>query len=341
MEKSTYAEIRYYEEQVHRDYNKLINGADINEIIDLFFNNGFRFEMISGVESHDIGDQDYCSGHIRTDDPAEIKRFISKLYGEWLIIAFFDDKKVKIENQYISVWNGISFEYPVTIENEIEHVFKKFEEKFCFEKTAINKDENPRFETADDIGAMACVYASPERMSEMFTPISNSQTYPYTHAVQDDSEAKRMMGEVYGSPQMMDDMMPMVAVYASPEMMDGDWKLGGFTKTQTKSDKSNKTKFCEHCGKRVDSSWSFCSSCGSAIGMADPEVTIQFCIKCGRENPLSGRYCVYCGNEMGLIQSRDECDAPMACVYASPERMSVTDQKKESFIKRLFRRKNK
>lgn len=322
MEKSTYAEIRYYEEQVHRDYNKLINGADINEIIDLFFNNGFRFEMISGVESHDIGDQDYFSGHIRTDDPEEIKRFISKLYGEWLIIAFFDDKKVKIENQYISVWDGISFEYPVTIENEIEQVFKKFEEKFCFEKTAINKDENPRFETADDIRAMACVYASPERMSEMFTPISNSQTYPYTHAVQDDSEAKRMMGNVYGSP----------------EMMDVDWTFGKVTETQTKSEKA---AFCGRCGKVVDSNWTFCSSCGNAIRVPDPEVTIQFCTKCGRENPLGGRYCVYCGNEMGLIQSRDECDAPMACVYASPERMSVANQKKESFFKRLFRRNNK
>lgn len=137
MERVTHVKISHYEDKVRRHYNKLINGTDTGKIIDLLFDNGFRFISVFGEECHDIGDQDYFSGNKVTDDPSEIKSFISNMYGEWRITTYWGDKKVRIENVYISVWDGIVFTYPASIENKIEHVFNKFEEMFCYDKTVI------------------------------------------------------------------------------------------------------------------------------------------------------------------------------------------------------------
>ena len=156
-----------------------------------------------------------------------------------------------------------------------------------------------------------------------------NQIYPNIHADNGEREDDNMMEELYGAPSMM---------YEHPVS-----EVRFVTRDEEK--KRDEYKFCGRCGKQLGSSRGFCGSCGFPIGTEDKEPTVQFCNNCSRDNLMINRYCVYCGKLIRTVEYPGESWTNMGVVYASPEIMCkkqfILPEKKESFFKRLFKRKNK
>ena len=105
---------------------------------------------------------------------------------------------------------------------------------------------------------MACVYEPPEMMNADYfedTDKSQERTYPFLHAVEDDSVSKvdfeddLMMQELYGGPEFSDTVI--------------------FSKMQEKK--------------------------SDVSGITDPDETVQICRKCGEVFAMRLSVCPYCG----------------------------------------------
>lgn len=105
---------------------------DEETIIKWLYQQGIRFYGCWGVECHDIGDTDYFSGSINTEDVDAILKFVDKLYGEWHLCATYKGIDIQIDKQYPNITNGLSFKYQKDCEDVVLRLLGEFEINFCF-----------------------------------------------------------------------------------------------------------------------------------------------------------------------------------------------------------------
>lgn len=122
-----------------RHYTGLSSNDEV-EILMWLHKQGFDFERISGVESHDIGDQDYFHGSEATNSIDEIAAFCRKLYGEWSLQSIYHGISIRVEKRYPNIHHGISFYYPGKAEEAMSLLFSKFQKKFCYHDIRIREE---------------------------------------------------------------------------------------------------------------------------------------------------------------------------------------------------------
>ena len=124
-------DIIHQEDKVSKIYSRLNSNNEV-EILTWLHCLGFAFERISGVECHDIGDQDYFSGGINTNDLDEIAEFVKGLYGEWSLRSVYQGIPISIRKPYPNVNTGLYFCYPGKSEEAVMPIFEEFQNKFCY-----------------------------------------------------------------------------------------------------------------------------------------------------------------------------------------------------------------
>ena len=127
-------------DRVARHYSRLCKNDEV-EIVHWLQQRGFSFDMVSGVEDHDIGDQDYFSGCISSNDIDEIAAFFERLYGRWTILSSYQGIEIEIKKPYPNIMHGLSFQYPRTIEDALAQVFSEFEKNFCYPVITTSEEE--------------------------------------------------------------------------------------------------------------------------------------------------------------------------------------------------------
>ena len=112
-----------------RHYTGLSSNDEV-EILMWLHKQGFDFERISGVESHDIGDQDYFHGSEATNSIDEIAAFCRKLYGEWSLQSLYHGISIRVEKRYPNIHHGISFYYPEKLKKQCRSYLASFKRNF-------------------------------------------------------------------------------------------------------------------------------------------------------------------------------------------------------------------
>ncbi|XCP86382.1 hypothetical protein ABXS75_06175 [Roseburia hominis] len=120
-----------YKDRMTRHYHGLSKNNE-KEILQFLYKNGIQFGKIHMQESHDIGDTDYYTGHIDGYENLMQSKAFEHLYGEWTIIASYNDVEIVIDKQYPNICHGISFRYQKSEDGRLAPIFKKFEKKFCY-----------------------------------------------------------------------------------------------------------------------------------------------------------------------------------------------------------------
>lgn len=131
--------IIHLKDKIVRNYSGLCSNDEVDILVWLH-QQGFDFEMISGVESHDIGDQDYSHGSKATNDIDKISDFVEKLYGEWSLQSVYHGISIRVEKRYPNIYQGISFYYPGMAEEAMSHLFSEFQKKYCHHDIKIQEE---------------------------------------------------------------------------------------------------------------------------------------------------------------------------------------------------------
>lgn len=123
--------IVHLKDKVVRRYSGLCSNDEV-DILMWLHQQGFDFGMISGVESHDIGDQDYFHGSKVTKSIDEIAAFVEELYGEWSLNTSYHGIPIRVEKHFPNIYHGFSFTYPRMAEEAMSLFFSEFQEKYCY-----------------------------------------------------------------------------------------------------------------------------------------------------------------------------------------------------------------
>ena len=105
---------------------------DEEMVIKWLYQQGVLFYGCSGVECHDIGDTDYFSGSINTEDVNAILEFTDKIYGEWHLRATYKGIDIQIDKQFPNIMDYLSFKYPNDCDDIVLRLLGEFEKNFCF-----------------------------------------------------------------------------------------------------------------------------------------------------------------------------------------------------------------
>ena len=125
--------ITYWEDENYKtiDYANLACN-DEAVIVKWLYQQGVRYQKISGTECHDIGDTDFYQGSVTTSDVDAIVAFCERLYGEWHIDAIYQGTEIGINKNYPNIMHYLSFRVSTEHEEIITDIWKKFEQEFCF-----------------------------------------------------------------------------------------------------------------------------------------------------------------------------------------------------------------
>ena len=93
---------------------------------------GVLFSHCKGVECHDIGDADYFSGSIDTEDVNTILAFIDKIYGEWHLSVTYKGIDIQINKRHPNIMHGLSFRHTKDCEDVVLRLLSEFEKNFCY-----------------------------------------------------------------------------------------------------------------------------------------------------------------------------------------------------------------
>ena len=127
-------------DRVGRHYSGLNSNKEV-AILTWLHQQGVGFESIMGIESHDIGDEDYDREFEVSDELDDIARFVNNLYGEWSLDATYQGIRLKIKKEYPNINTGLSFYYPRINEDALIPLFHVFQEKFCYSNITIGEQE--------------------------------------------------------------------------------------------------------------------------------------------------------------------------------------------------------
>ena len=142
MNRQTYVVKSYIDtdKTLNRIYYNVVGNA--GDIIIWMADNGIVYSKIFGVECHDIGDQDYFCGSVKTNDVAEILAFDIKLYGEWNIYGSYVGVELQISKIGVNIFEGVYFKYPADEEAKLESFFSEFEKSFCTEDIKVVNEKS-------------------------------------------------------------------------------------------------------------------------------------------------------------------------------------------------------